>query len=96
MQDLLVADPEEAWFVIRDAWAAKSLGILFACFDFWFFSKDPILYIYRLYIYRLYIYRLDIYIYISYPFFQAPRQPLPYLCSKIHSYCDSDDGQNNQ
>ena len=45
MQDLLVADPEEAWFVIRDAWAAKSLGILFACFDFWLFSKGPILYI---------------------------------------------------
>ena len=60
MQDLLVADPEEAWFVIRDAWAAKSLGILFACCDFWFFSKDPILYIYRLYIYIIYIYIPDI------------------------------------
>lgn len=30
MQDLLVADPEEAWFVIRDAWAKKNLWASFS------------------------------------------------------------------
>ena len=57
---------------------------------FWFlalFQRSYTIYIETIYIDS---------IYISYPFFQAPRHTLPYLCSKIHSYCDSDDGQNNQ